>query len=117
MLYDFKDSNDDIIATFDLGENDPQSYVGEVYDGVTVASVSLNVGDQRRKDRALAFSQTLDKMTPDWRDSLTDAQRLKMKAFRLAWLDFPTSDASEFPSVWDIDENNTGISTDVSDIF
>jgi len=77
----------------------------------------------RREIRYLMFHKTIDKLTPLWWESLTEDQQSRLKAFRLAWLDY--IDTGIIPNEYQIgtrlNENNEEeavmASTNISDIF
>ena len=86
-LYTFKDSNGSIIGQYNIGENDPDSYIGQEYDGVVVAE--LVDEDAPRQERLDVFAKTIDRMSPLWYNSLTQQQQEDLATWRQAWLDYP----------------------------
>jgi len=77
----------------------------------------------RREIRYLMFQKTIDKLTPLWWEALTENQQNRLKAFRLAWLDYVDTGIipNEYQIGTQLNENNEEeavmASTDISDIF
>ena len=74
-----------------------QHWVGEMVDGVVVASLQLitiqleESLEERREERTEEFSQTLDKLNSAWWDSLTDTEKTEVNTYRASWLDYPST--------------------------
>jgi len=90
-----KDGDGNVLNTF-TGKA-KERYVGTDWKGTTVASVEQlpilgpSVEDERREERKVEFSNTLDKMNPLWFNSLTTTQQANLTTWRTAWMDYPAS--------------------------
>jgi hypothetical protein len=106
MLYDLLDVNKAIIATVNVSKDWAQSIVGKEFRGIQVVSVELSEEaklENRRVQRALQFSTTIDKMNTYWHNGLTTEQQERLNDWRTEWLDYPSTGV--FPTI------------EVSDIF
>ena len=119
---DLLDADNNVIDTIDITLSDEPNWIGVTWNGSVVSSIRYafsqeTITQHRREDRELAFAETIDRMNVDWYNDLTDDQRLRLRAYRLAWLDWPSSNEIEFPTTFYVDDENENVSTDVSDIF
>lgn len=101
-----KDEDGLILNTF-AGEAE-ESWIGWDWQGSVVHSVEQieDLFDTRHKDtwamdrrgeRALEFSQTIDKFNPFRYGLLTAEELTEIEAWRQAWLDYPSDEALERP--------------------
>ena len=77
----------------------------------------------RREIRFSMFQKNIDKLTPLWWESLTEDEQNRIKAFRLAWLDYSATGIipDQYQIGTQLNENNEEeavmASTYVTDIF
>lgn len=90
---------------------------GDTWEDLTDYSVLM------RETRHIIFKKTIDRMTPIWWESLSEDQQNRIKAFRLALLDFPATGVVPFEfQIGTIinsenEEEAVMASTNVTDIF
>lgn len=92
MRYKIKDSDGNVVNTIAAeSEADALGFApdgGSVeYDGPSNDEIEI---DRRRKEREEAFSQTIDRLNNAWYDSLTQDEKDRIKAFRKAYLEYPS---------------------------
>lgn len=69
------------------------TYVNGVF-----AKATAVVAQERRAERTSEFSQTLDRMSPLWYNSLTTAQQTSLSTWRTEWLNYPGSASAVKPT-------------------
>ena len=105
MLYNFYDDTDTLIGVYNIGENPPNSYIGTSYNNLIVNRVDKYitlVEEDRRQERQLMFSNTIDKMNPIWYNSLTSDQQKRLDTWRTQWLNYPDGGIKPTADVSDI---------------
>jgi len=74
MLYEFKDSSDVVIGTYNVGENNPDDYVGQSINGSVVSSVEYSTLNPRTIEQKLqAICDACEDDTVTTVDQLKDA--------------------------------------------
>ena len=87
MLYKFIDADGNSLGIHNVGENNPESYVGGYIDTAEIASVEQYT--EPRVERDQVFAATIDRVNPVWFNSLSDDQKSELGVWRQAWLDYP----------------------------
>lgn len=121
--YILKDPGGREITRAAFASKDIDGVVGQIIEGKKVVSYEMIVNEEllkadRREQREEKFANTIDKITPVWFEDLTEDQKARVKAFRAAWLDYPTS--GNIPDTYVLNRgtsNETEVSTDIRDIF